>query len=908
MNEENYNYLNMFNNFSIYDNKKDMIQYDSNSANIFSPINPNISINILNFTNNSPQTNFIFENNKNVFKNSKINLLNNEYNNNNTGANISTKKTLVLDLDETLVHSSMVPFQNKINIVLRVNLRGIEYIIYVIKRPYVDEFLAEMSLYYEIVIFTASLSQYAEQLISIIDKNKVVKYILNRDSCTFSRGFYFKNLSIINKDLKDVIIVDNNPVSYAFNNENGIPILTWIDNPNDTELVKMIPLLKYLSKVNDVRNVINQIVNKTNGQLDINKVNNILNNENTRNAQENNMGIKYINNDLYKKQKQKTEIDLNKKENYYIVNNVNEIQIVNVNNDILNNNTIGQFNNENLKNNITINNNNNLGNNSLHTNIIYNPDKNFIETNNYRTIPDNNIKNNTNNYQLNNVINNNYNKEIKNVEKDVTKGKYHYQIPNNNSQNIILNNNNKENIIEYSNVEINDIKNSENDNIVYITDNDRINTQNSINAIQNKNLIINEPNDINTTKNNQNNTNNNNVEATENNNNNKRINIYNYNVQPNNNISVYKIEKNIQNDKNNDKIQDIEKNNSYVNNSSSTYINHNSEENNNNIFFLENKTRNKEKNIIFENNKINIIKKYHYKNKSPNIHKSNAFINEANYLNNEKMNNNSKNMNIDYISKSNISKNNKSSNGIKVKEIIKIIHKNNKELNTNEKKPYNNKSLNYLKSQLNANNNKNILEKTKDENKINENNENNNNFKYSTYNANIKINDKSNRIISEEKSSNELNKPNIFKSKNYKIKNINSNRNQMTINEDKIIKKTNTKKIIQRNKLNNNNEINSQKLSKKNIFNNNIDYNFKIPENINNNTNIFFNELEKNLILNYDDVKIPEPLDIDVNKKTKIYQRDTKTYITTYPNNFENINKNYDINNNNNNLIKYDKE
>ena len=178
MNEESNNYLNMFNNFSIYNNNKDLIQYDSDSANIFSPINPNININILNFENNSPQTNFIFGNNKNAFKNEKLNLLNYEYNNRNTRTNISTKKKLVLDLDETLVHSSMTPFENKINIVLRVNISGKEYIIYVIKRPYVDEFLAEMSLYYEIVIFTASLSQYAEQLISIIDKNKVIKYIL----------------------------------------------------------------------------------------------------------------------------------------------------------------------------------------------------------------------------------------------------------------------------------------------------------------------------------------------------------------------------------------------------------------------------------------------------------------------------------------------------------------------------------------------------------------------------------------------------------------------------------------------------------------------------------------------------------------------------------------------------------
>ena len=163
------------------------------------------------------------------------------------------------------------------------------------------------------------------------------------------------------------------------------------------------------------------------------------------------------------------------------------------------------------------------------------------------------------------------------------------------------------------------------------------------------------------------------------------------------------------------------------------------------------------------------------------------------------------------------------------------------------------------------------------------------------------------RIFSEEKSSNELNKSNIFKSKNYKIEIINSNRNQMTINEDKIIKNSTIKilrKMFKRNKLNNNNEINSEKLSKNNnIINNNIDYKFKAPENSNNNTNIYINKLNKNFILNCDDVKIQEPLDIDANRKTNIFHRNTKNYSISYPNKSQNINKNYDINNNNNNLI-----
>ena len=127
---ENYNYLNVFNNFPTYDNFDNIRQYDSQSTNIFSPINLKININIVKLTNN-PQTNI------NFLKNANLNISNKEYNTDET--NISIKKTLVLDLDETLVHSSMVPFPNKSNIILRLNIDGNDFTIYVIKRPYLDE-------------------------------------------------------------------------------------------------------------------------------------------------------------------------------------------------------------------------------------------------------------------------------------------------------------------------------------------------------------------------------------------------------------------------------------------------------------------------------------------------------------------------------------------------------------------------------------------------------------------------------------------------------------------------------------------------------------------------------------------------------------------------------------------------
>ena len=68
------------------------------------------------------------------------------------------KPCLVLDLDETLVHSSFQPVAG-VDYVLPVVIEGYTHQVYVRKRPYCDEFLLEASKYFEVVVFTASLSK-----------------------------------------------------------------------------------------------------------------------------------------------------------------------------------------------------------------------------------------------------------------------------------------------------------------------------------------------------------------------------------------------------------------------------------------------------------------------------------------------------------------------------------------------------------------------------------------------------------------------------------------------------------------------------------------------------------------------------------------------------------------------------
>ena len=172
----------------------------------------------------------------------------------------SNKKTLVLDLDETLVHSQFLEFSCPSDIIIKIEIEQEIYDIHVLIRPGVRDFLETMKNYYEIVIFTASISKYADILLNIIDPRGCCNYRLFREHCTFINNIFVKDLKRLGRDLKDIIIVDNSPFSYSFHPDNGLPILSWFEDKNDKELYNITPILIFLSKVNDVRDYIPKLV------------------------------------------------------------------------------------------------------------------------------------------------------------------------------------------------------------------------------------------------------------------------------------------------------------------------------------------------------------------------------------------------------------------------------------------------------------------------------------------------------------------------------------------------------------------------------------------------------------------------------------------------------------------------
>ena len=233
----------------------------------------------------------------------------------------SNKKTLVLDLDETLVHSGFSPFSCPSDVIIKIELDNEIHDIHVLVRPGVKEFLEKMASRYEIVIFTASLSKYADPLLDIIDKKGYCPFRLFREHCTLINTTFVKDLKRLGRDLKDIIIVDNSPMSYALNPDNGLPITSWFDDKSDRELYNITPILEFLSYVPDVREYIGKMV--VNNEISYNKAMNAINSYNTM-VKKKNSHFSVDNKEVDKKPQQINIKIINNNITNYICNNNDE--------------------------------------------------------------------------------------------------------------------------------------------------------------------------------------------------------------------------------------------------------------------------------------------------------------------------------------------------------------------------------------------------------------------------------------------------------------------------------------------------------------------------------------------------------------------------------------------------------
>ncbi|RMJ22038.1 Nuclear envelope morphology protein [Aspergillus sp. HF37] len=182
------------------------------------------------------------------------------------------QKTLVLDLDETLIHSLAKGGRMSSGHMVEVKLStpmttaltpggpatalGPQHPIlyYVHKRPHCDDFLRKVCKWFKLVVFTASVQEYADPVIDWLEQErKFFQARYYRQHCTFRNGAYIKDLSSVEPDLSKVMILDNSPMSYIFHEDNAIPIEGWINDPTDNGLLHLVPMLEALQYVTDVR-------------------------------------------------------------------------------------------------------------------------------------------------------------------------------------------------------------------------------------------------------------------------------------------------------------------------------------------------------------------------------------------------------------------------------------------------------------------------------------------------------------------------------------------------------------------------------------------------------------------------------------------------------------------------------
>jgi import inner membrane translocase subunit TIM50 len=147
--------------------------------------------------------------------------------------NIPQPPTLVLDLENTLVCST---WDRKY---------GWRHA----KRPGVDKFLATLSQYYEIVIFSPSQDGVAAPVVASLDTKGYTMHHLYRDSTNYQNGVHCKDLSWLNRSLRKVVVLDDDPEALKFQPENLIRVKPYDKaDTEDTTLERITPLLVEISR------------------------------------------------------------------------------------------------------------------------------------------------------------------------------------------------------------------------------------------------------------------------------------------------------------------------------------------------------------------------------------------------------------------------------------------------------------------------------------------------------------------------------------------------------------------------------------------------------------------------------------------------------------------------------------
>lgn len=168
------------------------------------------------------------------------------------------RRSLVLDLDETLIHTEVEPINDADFTFCLSSNEGTQKM-FVRVRPHAKHFLEEVAKHFEVIVFTASERAYAEHVLKHLDPTGcLIEHVLCREDCTYIEGEFVKDLGSLKRDLTDVVLIDNRPEMYCYHADNGVPISSWFEDRRDCELLRLMPSLARLTSVSlsDVRSYV----------------------------------------------------------------------------------------------------------------------------------------------------------------------------------------------------------------------------------------------------------------------------------------------------------------------------------------------------------------------------------------------------------------------------------------------------------------------------------------------------------------------------------------------------------------------------------------------------------------------------------------------------------------------------
>ena len=175
---------------------------------------------------------------------------------NNTSSVKVMKPALVFDLDDTIVHvTQLLPKQYEHKFkdsqeLFSILVNKTRFFVHI--RPNFQEFITNLSTLFEIFIFTSSKKEYANPIIDKILPNVKPENRFFKDSCRYECGYSVKDLSLLNRPMDTVLLVDDTAGSALLNRENLILVDPWYGESDDSLFSNLSNLLNHIAFENNI--------------------------------------------------------------------------------------------------------------------------------------------------------------------------------------------------------------------------------------------------------------------------------------------------------------------------------------------------------------------------------------------------------------------------------------------------------------------------------------------------------------------------------------------------------------------------------------------------------------------------------------------------------------------------------